>query len=95
MNDQDRVVQVWQKIWQAFIDKTSETKNDFEGDKAAMKEIAAYGQEQYRAGAEAMRGFSNKHSFRIVRDLRSEPVVRVEDINKEAEKLLAEQEKKK
>jgi len=50
--NQDRAAQVWQKIWQAFIDKTRETKNDFEGDKAAMKEIAAYGQERYCAGVE-------------------------------------------
>jgi len=88
--DQDRAAQVWQKIWQAFIDKTRETKNEFEGDKAAMKEIAAYGQERYRAGVEAMRDAVYEMICQdIDRDLFDGHYVEVV-LNEESARLLAE-----
>ena len=89
MNDQDRAAQVWARIWGAFIDATRETKNDFEGDKAAMKEIIAYGQEQFRAGR--VGGYKDGYRDAVKKLIRFMKEVTEVD---EAANLLAEQEKK-
>ena len=88
MNNQDRAAQVWNE---AKIEHTKYIGLARNRNAAAI--IAAYGQERYRAGVEAMR---NK-TFEMYRAGEYVHVARMtfwDYLQRQADKLLAEQEKK-
>ena len=91
MNDQDRAAQVWDDACNAHpeirITFTREYQIWKEKSDKSIEIIAAYGQERFRVGVEAMRDA-------LIKGPRMLHAEQAKWINDEADKLLAEQEKK-
>jgi len=95
MNDQDLAAQVWEdsiRAWKAVLENKRFIDPDLtkQADKAIIQTIAAYGQERYRAGVEAMRDAVYEMICQdIDRDLFDGHYVEVV-LNEESARLLAE-----
>ena len=66
MNDQDRAAQVWD-VWERAWVTWNEAANkaDPECNTKAVEILATYGQEQFRAGVEAVNQWLKEHSIKV------------------------------